>query len=284
MMRTHTLTREVIGPWSLVTSTAFWAGFTPNRLAADPGPDALATAFVSEADWTAATAVVTQEGTRARLEVSGSGDLDAASEQVTRFLALDVDASAWPEVGARDGVVGAAQRALPGFRPCGFHSPYEAATWAVLSQRVRVPVAAALRRGIVTSHGEDGAFPSPTALLAALGTGRLTLPGRKAEYLAAVAEAALDGPRLRALPEEAAREEVQRILGIGPFDADLILIRGCNATDWLPRAEPRLEKEVAEQYGAGATLAEVSQAWRPFRSWASVYLRAAREGRLHEMG
>ena len=85
-------------------------------------------------------------------------------------------------------------------------------------------------------------------------------------------EGVLDGPRLRALTEETAREEVQAILGIGPFAADLILVRGCNATDWLPRA------------GARATPTEVAQAWRPFRSWASVYLRAAREGRLHEMG
>lgn len=153
---------------------------------------------------------------------------------------------------------------------------------------MRVPVAGALRRGIVTSHGEGGAFPSPEALVAALGSDRLTLPGRKAEYPTAVAEAALDGvlngPRLRGLPEETACEEVLPILGVGPFAAGLILNRGCNATDWLPRAEPRLEKEVQERYGAGSSLAEVSQAWRPFRSWASVYLRAAREGRLRELG
>lgn len=177
---------------------------------------------------------------------------------------------------------------MRGFRPCGFHSPYEAASWAVLSQRVRVPVAAALRRGIVTSHGADGAFPSPEALIGALESGRLTLPGRKAEYLTAVAEAALDGvldgPRLRALPEETARQGVQAILGIALFAAGLILIRGCNATDWLPRAEPRLDKEIQERYEVGASLTEVAQAWRPFRSWASAYLRDARESRLHEMG
>lgn len=94
MASAHTLTREVFGPWSLATSKAFRAGFTPNRLATDPGRDALAAAFVSEADWTAVTAVVTQDGTRARVEVSGAGDLDAAAEQVARFLALDVDATA----------------------------------------------------------------------------------------------------------------------------------------------------------------------------------------------
>lgn len=97
-------------------------------------------------------------------------------------------------------------------------------------------------------------------------------------------EGVLDGPRLRALTEETAREEVQAILGIGPFAADLILVRGCNATDWEPRAEPRLGQEITERYGASASLTAVAQAWRPFRSWASVYLRAAREGRLHEMG
>ena len=44
----------------------------------------------------------------------------------------------------------------------------------------------------------------------------------------------------------------------------------------LPHHERRLDAEIAERYGPGRTLAEVSEAWRPYRTWAAVHLRAAR--------
>jgi DNA-3-methyladenine glycosylase II len=44
-----------------------------------------------------------------------------------------------------------------------------------------------------------------------------------------------------------------------------------------------LRAEVAERYAAGRTLADVSDAWRPFRTWASVHLQALRERRTHEI-
>jgi hypothetical protein len=59
--------------------------------------------------------------------------------------------------------------------------------------------------------------------------------------------------------------------------------RGANAPDALPRHERRLEAEVAEQYGPDRRLADVSEAWRPYRTWAAVHLRARREQRTHEM-
>ncbi len=286
-MTRHVVTVEVRGPWSLQTSRRFWEGFVPTAIPAGD-PDVLHARFVSEHDWTPATAQITQDGATARIEVSGDGDLDAAAEQVARFLSLDIDATAWPDVGDRDPIIAAAQRALPGFRPCGFHSPYEAAAWAVLSQRTRVPVAAQFRRQLIATHGTDGAFPAPADLVHAVDMGELVLPGRKTEYLVAVAHAALDGvlngPHLRGLPENDARDQLLSITGVGPFAADLALIRGANTIDVLPRTERRLDAEVRHLYGSDVTLADVSDPWRPFRSWAAVHLRARREGRMGEMG
>jgi hypothetical protein len=45
----------------------------------------------------------------------------------------------------------------------------------------------------------------------------------------------------------------------------------------------RLAAEITERYGAGRTLAEISQAWRPHRTWAAVHLRALREQRSGEI-
>lgn len=282
-MRRHEITMEVVGPWSLETSRTYWEGFAPAALPPHADQQLLTTVFRVEADWTRAAASVTQRASHATIQVAGSGDLDAAAGQVARFLSLDVNARGWPDVAERDPVIAEAQALLPGLRPCGFHSPYEAAAWAVLSQRLRIPQAARLREDLLTQHGEDGAFPAPQVLR----TLDLDLPGRKNEYLQAVADAALggrlDGQALRSLDTDNAIASVQEIKGLGPFAAELVVVRGANAPDVLPSHEHRLDTEITERYGPDRTLAEVSEAWRPFRTWAAVHLRTLREQRTHEI-
>ena len=116
----------------------------------------------------------------------------------------------------------------------------------------------------------------------------LELPGRKAEYLHAVADAALEGllhgEALRAVSPETAIAQVQQVKGLGPFAAELVVVRGANAPDAVPLHERRLDDEVLTRYGEGATVESVSEGWRPFRTWAAVHLRAAREERLKEFG
>jgi len=164
-----------------------------------------------------------------------------------------------------------------------FPFPYEAAAWSVLAQRLRIAQAARLRAELIARHGQDGAFPPPHTLARL----DLDLPGRKSEYLRAVAEAALDGlldgVALRALDPHDAVQRVQQVKGLGPFAAELVVVRGANVPDALPRHERRLEAEIAERYGPGRTLAEVSEAWRPYRTWAAVHLRALREQRTDEI-
>jgi len=275
----HTTTVEVLGPWSLATSRQFWEGFGPSALQHQDAEAGLRTVFRVEADWSRAEVEVTQRGSQADLVLTGGGDLDAAAEQTCRFLSLDVDARGWPAVGERDPVLADAQTRLPGLRPCGFHSPYEAAAWSVLSQRIRIVQAARLRTDLVDRYGEDGAFPAPATLRAA----ELDLPGRKAEYLKAVTEAALDGRldglALRSLQPDQALRTVQQVKGLGPFAAELVVIRGANVPDVLPQHERRLQDEVDRLYGPALDLTEVAQAWRPFRTWAAVHLRVLREQR-----
>ncbi|HZU20933.1 MAG TPA: hypothetical protein VE982_06915 [Gaiellaceae bacterium] len=65
----------------------------------------------------------------------------------------------------------------------------------------------------------------------------------------------------------------------------LVLVRACGHADVLAAGEPRLLRCVQHYYRLDAPpsderLAELAQAWRPFRTWASVLLRFAggREG------
>jgi len=282
-MKRHTENSEVLGPWSLTTSRDFWEGFSPSALDQQQRGDRIRTAFRVEADWSEATATVTQHDNSATIALVGDGDLDAAAAQVRRFLSLDVDGRGWPDVARRDPTIADAQQQLPGLRPCGFYSPYEAAAWSVLSQRIRIVQAARLRDDLVARYGDNGIFPAPSRLREI----DLDLPGRKAEYLNAVADAALDGRldgvALRAIDPEDAIRSVQEVKGLGPFAAELVVLRGANAPDVLPRNERRLDIEISERYGKNQTLADVSQAWRPYRTWAAVYLRALREQRTHEI-
>jgi len=189
-MRQHELEVDVLGPWSLATSRAFWEGFGPAALSGQNDDEALGTVFRVEADWSRAEARVTQHGSTAQIQVTGPGDLGAAAQQVARFLSLDVDAA---------------------------------------------------------------------------------LDGR------------LDGTALRARDPEDAVRSVQQIKGLGPFAAELVVLRGANAPDVLPGHERCLDAEIVERYGPDRTLPEVTEAWRPYRTWAAVHLRALREQRTHEI-
>src|SRR4051812_17115597 len=107
-MAHHRIEVAVQGPWSLATSRAFWEGFTPSALPQREG-EALRATFLVEGEWRSASVSVTQRGATAVLELTGAGDLELAAAQVCRFLSLDVDGRAWPEVGSRDPVIMQAQ-------------------------------------------------------------------------------------------------------------------------------------------------------------------------------
>jgi len=165
-----------------------------------------------------------------------------------RVLSLDHEVSGFLEVGRRDPVIGALQAAAPGLLPPLFYSPYEAAVWSVLSARRPANQMAEVRRGLSEKHGR--VFELAGQQVAALPTPRQLLatdehPGIQPDKLAlmhGVARAALagnlDADRLQRLGPSVATAEVQRIKGIGPFYASLIIIRATGFRDVLPADEP----------------------------------------------
>jgi DNA-3-methyladenine glycosylase II len=86
------------------------------------------------------------------------------------------------------------------------------------------------------------------------------------------------------MPADDALAAVQELPGMGPFSAELVVIRGAGAPDVFPRTEGRLHAGMAALYGlADPSLAElqrIAQAWAPYRSWVSLLVRAhSPEGR-----
>jgi DNA-3-methyladenine glycosylase II len=286
------------GPFSLAAGAAFLEGFAPAaHRGAEPGH--LHLAFVPDGEEAAAGVCLRQPDTNVVGEAFGEADPGAVRDQVARILSLDVDGGGFPDVGRRDPVVGELQDRWPGLRPVGFFSPYEAAASALMVQRIRIVQAARIRDRMtaelgqaVDVHGDlRHAFPGP-ARLADLG-GYPGLTSRKVAYLRALGEAAvagrLDAARLRALPREQALASLRELPGIGDFSAELVLLRGAGDPDLLPRHEPRLRRAVALAYDLDgppdeARLAELAEAWRPYRTWVALLLRTLLEETTGEIG
>ena len=277
-------------PFSLAAAAAF--GFGPRTGRPGPVANEMNLAFVTDDMRHHAGVRLAQDpdGT-----VSVSVDTDADGEQVLRqvrrILSLDHPGAGWVEVGARDPVIGGLQRDHDGLRPVLFHSPYEAAAWSIISARrhrsqamvIRDRISADLGATFTIGGEQVHAFPLPERLLAAE-TIRGVAPVRVG-WLHAVARAALHGAldpaRLASMEPDSALEELQRLPGIGPTYATLILLRATGVTDAMTFGEPRLPGYVAHFYGTGAgpasraDLERISRVWRPYRTWAAVLIRVA---------
>ncbi|AGL18328.1 DNA-3-methyladenine glycosylase [Actinoplanes sp. N902-109] len=270
------------GTFQLSRSIGFLEQWSATRL---PAEDAvLRFAFCRESDGQPVGVSVTQD---AVVRVRSTGP-DVTAE-VARILSLDVDGTPLDEIAHRDPVVAELAGAAPGLRPVCFWTAWEAAVWAVLSQRTSRRTAAGLKRRIGEELGTpvpvDGrtliAFPSPQTVLTAG-----TLPGVnpvRTERLHALARAALDGlltaPALRALPVADALSTLRSLPGVGPFSAALILIRGAGAPDVFTMDEPRTLAAIRDAYGLPGDAGEsayrtIADGWHPLRSWVSFLLRA----------
>ncbi|GAA3386098.1 DNA-3-methyladenine glycosylase family protein [Cryptosporangium minutisporangium] len=286
------------GPFSLAASIRFLEGFGPARYRA-AGDGVLRLAFPVEtpdARWPVVGVAIRQQpdGTVvAEPDAPLADDLrERAVAQLARILSLDVDGSGFPALAA-DPVVAGLQMRFPGLRPVCFTSPYEAACWAVLSHRVRRSQAAVVKARLTAVHGarrtvagvQLSAFPDPATLLALPGFDGI--PDGKLRWLHGLAHAAADGrltgERLRGLDPAEALVALRRLPGVGPFSAELTLIRGAGAPDVFPLAERRLHGAMVELYALPgrepARLTEVAHRWAPYRSWVSVLIRS-----LHEAG
>jgi DNA-3-methyladenine glycosylase II len=278
-----TVTITVRGPFSVAAAARFWHGFRP---ATSEGPDeaVLRLAFATDDGHHHAGAAVRAAG-EGTVAADLTGD-PVEPGQLARILSLDVDGTAFPEVAAADPVAAGLVAAYPGLRPVCLPTPYEAAVWSILSSRSSRKQAAAIMARVAADHGPRldvagrpmHAFPGPAVLREVAGE----LPGVwtvKREPLRGVAEAALDGAldaaMLRAMPADEALRHLQTLRGIGPFSAQLILIRGAGHPDVFPRHEPRLHEAMRRAYGVKDLdeMERIAARWIPFRSWVALLLR-----------
>jgi len=270
------------GPFSLAESAGF--AFT-DRESGRRAPE-LRIAFCHDDTFEPTGFHLTQAEPDGAVTVDGDPE---ARGQLERVLGLDVDATDFARVGARDPVVAALQAAAPGLRPPALPSAYEAAAWCVLAARRTAAQARAMRRHLAEQAGTVlviagkpvVCLPPPEALLSAA-----PVPGLddvRLQRLWGVAQAALEGRlgtlALKALDPEEARTRVQELAGIGPFSSAIIVGRGLGHTDVLFGPVTELNRHVGRLYRLGhdATpdeLGQIAQGWSPWRAWVQVYFRA----------
>jgi DNA-3-methyladenine glycosylase II len=168
-----------------------------------------------------------------------------------------------------------------------FEASYEPDLWwslvdAIASQQLSVKAAATIV-GRVDALVPGERRPTPAEILAlpdetlrACG-----LSGAKTRYVKDLAARWLDGSlepdRLPEMPDDDVVEHLTRVKGIGRWTAEMILIFTLARPDVLPVDDLGLRVAVQRAYDlpdrpGRAELTEIGEAWRPFRSAATLYL------------
>lgn len=207
--------------------------------------------------------------------------------RVRRLFDLDADVAAIAEVLRRDRRLSPLLRRHPGVRLPGGWDGFEMAVRAVLGQQISVAAARTLAARLVERFGEsfhvaDGsmirAFPTPSALAEADLTD-IGLTRKRADTLRGVARAVRDGQVGFHAGQglDAFVTAWTALPGIGAWTAHYIAMRALGHPDAFLAADLVL-REVAGGESPLSTreLEQRSQAWRPWRAYATVLLwRAA---------
>jgi DNA-3-methyladenine glycosylase II len=146
---------------------------------------------------------------------------------------------------------------------------------SIINQSVSTASARAVRERAFEHLGEV----TPDSVLAAeqQALRETGLSAAKVEYLRAAAEAfaGRDYPAaLEGLDDEAAIAELTDIRGIGDWTARMFLLFALGREDVLPLGDLALRRSLEELYGLEdrTAMREQGEAWRPYRSYATLLL------------
>lgn len=155
----------------------------------------------------------------------------------------------------------------PGLRVPGSWEGFELAVRAMLGQQVTVKGASTLAGRLVARFGPPRAEILADADLAVIG-----LPKARAESMRGFARAVCD-KRVQLDGTVSSDETIARMCelpGIGPWTANYIAMRALGDPDAFPASDLGLLK--AAGVSSARRLEEIAEAWRPWRSYAAMYL------------
>lgn len=107
------------------------------------------------------------------------------------------------------------------------------------------------------------------------------LSGSKATYIRGIAEAfdsgTIDPVALSVMDDTEVMATLTLLKGVGPWTAEMFLMFAMGRPDVWSVGDLGLRKSVSALFGEDADLSAVSERWRPYRSYASLYLWAYSE-------
>jgi AraC family transcriptional regulator, regulatory protein of adaptative response / DNA-3-methyladenine glycosylase II len=178
---------------------------------------------------------------------------------------------------------------LPGLRVPGAWDGFELAVRAILGQQISVAAATTLASRLVATYGEPlitgdttwaapelrYVFPAPERLIGE-DLSKLGITKPRAQAIAALAATMTANPHtLQGFQTlEEAVKQLCKLPGIGEWTANYIAMRSLREPDAFPTSDLALLRamEKREQPMTKARLAELAEAWRPWRAYAAMYL------------
>jgi AraC family transcriptional regulator, regulatory protein of adaptative response / DNA-3-methyladenine glycosylase II len=260
-------------------------GGSYSRSLALPHGPAIVRLELPDAPLDGTTAFVTAD-----FELTDVRDASAAVERTRRLLDADCDPVAVSRALAVDPVIGQDVRRTSGLRVPGQVDGNEIAVRALLGQQVSVAAARTLACRLTQEHGVElgvdvdagpdtvarrpwRLFPTMAAL-AAINPETLPMPRARGRALvtlcAALADGAID------LNRGAHRDDVRRQLlalpGIGSWTADYIAMRALGHPDVFLPTDVGVRHALRRKGFDPGRAAQLAQGWRPWRSYAQMYL------------
>ena len=208
-------------------------------------------------------------------------------ERISFFLSLKDDLSEFYAIGYKDPHFAPIIERWYGLHQVKFLTLAEIGCWAVLTQRVAIPIAAKIKHRIVENYGDsievDGqvyrAFPELERLaqVSPEEWTELLKNERKAMYMSEVMHAlnGIDEEFLRTAPYEEAEAWLRDIKGIGEWSAAFILLRGEGRIErMLLNMKPFLAI-LPKVYGKDETMANIERIYGRWFGYWGYYMRTA---------
>jgi AraC family transcriptional regulator, regulatory protein of adaptative response / DNA-3-methyladenine glycosylase II len=214
-----------------------------------------------------------------RVQIDALHALYGIIERIRSMFDLNADWAAISRSLGADIEFAARLRAAPGLRVPGCWDGFELAVRAILGQQITVKGATSLAGRIARSFGQPISnavdlthmFPRPEVLADAKLT-RVGLTGKRSETIRALARAVCDG-RIsfeRVVDSEGLLAQLREIPGIGSWTAQYVAMRALGEPDAFPSGDLGLLRALG--LNSACKLEKRAEAWRPWRSYAAMYL------------
>ncbi len=220
-----------------------------------------------------------QDSLAVHVQIGDANLLYKIVERIRNMFDLNAD---WAAIAAglqKDPALATRMAAAPGLRIPGCWDGFELTTRAILGQQITVKGATTLAGRIARSFGQPVSggkglthlFPTPEVLADANLTA-VGVTGKRAQTIHALAQGVCEGHISfdQIVDPGAFVAQLRNIPGIGPWTAEYVAMRALGEPDAFPNGDIGLLHALGLK--TSRELEKRAEAWRPWRSYAAMYL------------